>query len=117
MDAQAILGMKECWIEQEVKTDQLNWGGGLRVHLSLSYSAVIAAIDQLSMNDTHDHRLAVSQDWRSARLQRLRPYELNQLPGVSKYVCYKAEMATVSAVPRFPVSPLIHTDGNTTRGT
>lgn len=31
------------------------WGGGLRVHLSPSYSAVIAAIPQLFVNGTHGH--------------------------------------------------------------
>ena len=58
-----ILDREERWYEGAVKEDiyvkrerpSLNGGGGLRVHLSPSYNAVIAAIPQLSVNGTHGH--------------------------------------------------------------
>ena len=54
---------EERWFERGVKEaiyvkrerPSLNRGGGLRVHLSPSYNAVIAAIPQLSVNGTHGH--------------------------------------------------------------
>ena len=58
-----ILDREERWFERGVKEaiyvkrerPSLNRGGGLRVHLSPSYNAVIAAIPQLSVNGTHGH--------------------------------------------------------------